>query len=88
MPLGYEYYMDLNLNVEELGINWDLDSRDGGDHLNYHGAVKITDYMGKYLNSLNVLPNHKNDPKYNSWNQAYQLYENKILNKITSSSGN
>ena len=81
-------YMDLNLNVVELGINWELDSRDGGDHLNYYGAVKITDYMGKYLNSLNVLPNHKNDHKYNSWNQAYQFYENKILNKIISSSGN
>ena len=74
-------YLDLNLIVDELGIDWSQDSRDGGDHLNYYGAVKITDYMGKYLNNLNILPNHKNDAKYDGWNKAYEKYEKKILNK-------
>ena len=74
-------YLDLNMYVEELGIDWKNDSRDGGDHLNYYGAVKVTDYMGDYLYNLNILPNHKGDAKYSSWEKAYELYENKILNK-------
>ena len=73
-------YLDLNLIVDDLGIDWNLDSRDGGDHLNYNGAVKITDYMGTYLYNLNILPNHKDDAKYDSWNKSYELYERKILN--------
>lgn len=73
-------YLDLNLIVDDLGIDWNLDSRDGGDHLNYNGAVKITEYMGTYLYNLNILPNHKDDAKYDSWNKSYELYERKILN--------
>ncbi len=78
-------YLDLNLLVNELGIDWDHDSRDGGDHLNYYGAVKVTQFMGKYLYDLNILPNHKGDSKYDSWNKAYEKYEQKILNKSISS---
>lgn len=74
-------YLDLNLLVNELGIDWEQDSRDGGDHLNYYGAVKITEFMGKYLYDLNILPNHKGDAKYDGWNKAYEKYENKILSK-------
>ena len=39
---------------DELGIDWNFDSRDGGDHLNYYGALKITDYMGNYLYNLKI----------------------------------
>lgn len=71
-------YLDLNLEAENIGIDWNVDSRDGGDHLNYFGAVKVTEYMGNYLNNLNILKNHKNDKKYDSWNKAYQKYLEKV----------
>lgn len=34
-------YLDLNLNTEELGIDWNLDTLDGGDHLNYTVVRKL-----------------------------------------------
>lgn len=71
-------YLDLNLETTNIGIDWNIDSRDGGDHLNYYGAVKVTEYMGKYLNSLNILVSHKGDIKYNSWDKAYQKYLDKV----------
>ena len=42
-------YLDLNLNTEELGIDWNLDTLDGGDHLNYTGCQKATAYLQRYM---------------------------------------
>ena len=66
-------YIDLNL--ENIGIDWQYDTRDQGDHLNYQGALKVTSYMGNYLNNLHLLENHLTDPYYANWNVAYQKYE-------------
>lgn len=75
-------YLDLNLKSDLIGIDWEKDSRDGGDHLNFYGALKVTEFIGEYLNGLHVLPNHKNDDDFDSWNKSYEFYKNKILDKI------
>ncbi len=61
-------YIDLNL-IKKVNINWDKDTRDKGDHLNYYGAVKVTNYLGEYLNNLNILEDHRGEEGYNSWNK-------------------
>jgi len=38
-------YIDFNMLQEEIGINWSIDTCDGGDHMNARGAEKITDYL-------------------------------------------
>jgi hypothetical protein len=30
----------MNLSIEEMNLNWNEDSKDGGDHLNLKGAKK------------------------------------------------
>lgn len=42
-------YLDFNLMRDEIGLDWSTDTMDGGDHINYNGTVKITNYMMKYL---------------------------------------
>ncbi|MBQ0058438.1 MAG: hypothetical protein KBS83_00545 [Lachnospiraceae bacterium] len=42
-------YVDLNNLLDDVGINWQEDTMDGGDHVNQNGARKVTDYMGRYL---------------------------------------
>lgn len=71
-------FIDLNLKIDELNIDWTVDSRDRGDHLNYTGALKVTKYMTDYFSENENLPDHRNDEKYNYWNILYDKYKNKI----------
>lgn len=70
-------FIDFNLE-ESINIDWDKDTFDKGDHLNYTGAHKVTKYLGKYLNDNYDLPNHRNDNAYSSWETALTTYLKKI----------
>lgn len=68
-------YVDLNEHVEEMGINWDDDSNDGGDHMNYFGCVKSTDFLGNYLKENTDLPDHRGDGDYSDWDSELVTYD-------------
>ena len=67
-------YVDLNLLNEEISIDWNYDTRDKGDHLNYYGAVKTTKYLGEYLKANYSLPDRRNDGDYSGWNETLERY--------------
>ena len=70
-------YIDMNLCLDEIGINWQTDSADHGDHLNISGAVKVTNYLGKYLAEKYTLPDHRKQKTFASWTKEYEIYDNK-----------
>ena len=67
-------YVDFNLLTDELQIDWEKDTMDGGDHLNMDGALKVTAYMGQYLAENTQLLDRRGDTKYNSWSDLYTEY--------------
>lgn len=71
-------FLDFNMLKDEININWETDTRDKGDHLNQLGAVKVTKYLGKYLNDKNILTNHKNDERFSKWNENLSKYKDMI----------
>lgn len=71
-------YLDLNLLTDELGINWETDTKDEGDHLNYFGAVKVSTYLGNYLKENYALPDHRGDKTYASWDDCLKRYQQQV----------
>lgn len=45
---GVDYYNFIPLE-DEIGLDWNTDTYDGGVHLNVYGAEKLTSYFGKIL---------------------------------------
>ncbi len=74
-------YVDMNLKAEEIGMDWSKDSYDGGDHLNIHGAQKVTAYLGKYLKENYGLPDRRNDAAYSSWNTLAEKFDTEVKQK-------
>lgn len=42
-------FIDYNLLPDEIGIDWDTDTRDGGEHLNNSGSLKVCTHLCRYL---------------------------------------
>lgn len=67
-------YIDLNID-NTIDIDWQTDTSDKGDHLNFQGAKKESIYLGKYLKEKYNLPDHRNDINYSEWTRNILEYE-------------
>lgn len=67
-------YVDLNMKFRDIGIDWNQDSYDRGDHLNISGARKVTAYIGQYLADNYDLPDRRNDDGWREWDNLAREY--------------
>jgi hypothetical protein len=70
--------LDLNELKEELNIDLQTETGDKGDHVNYKGAIKVTNYLGKWLKDKNILENHKDDQNYDKWNKDLEEFKKNV----------
>lgn len=70
-------YIDINLQEDEVGMNWSLDLSDYVHH-NIIGAKKWTDYLGKYLSDNFEFEDRREDTAYVEYAQEGERY-NKLL---------
>lgn len=75
-------YIDMNLCIEEIGIDWSTDTLDKGDHLNLSGAERVTEYLGRYLADNYCLTDHREDTTYSQWAEVSREYEKKATEKL------
>lgn len=61
-------YLDFN-TLEDFEINYQKDFRDKGNHMNYYGAKKITNYIGKYINKnyADIIDDKRKNDDYSYW---------------------
>lgn len=57
---------------KEIGIDFNNDFRDGGDHLNFNGSRKLCHNLGEKLQTKYNLTDHRNDSSYKDWNELYE----------------
>ena len=74
-------FIDFNVDHYDTGFDWLTDSRDGGNHLNFSGATKMTNYMGRYLDQHYNLPDHRDNEEYNYWNDDYDMFMKTYVKK-------
>ncbi|MBQ7615113.1 MAG: hypothetical protein IJU77_08700 [Butyrivibrio sp.] len=60
-----------NYDYDKIGLDFEKDFMDNS-HLNYTGAGKFTEYLGKELKSRFKLTDHRGDPAYDSWEVNYR----------------
>lgn len=75
-------YIDMNLITDEIGINWNTDTLDKGDHLNLSGAEKVTEYLGRYLSENYSLTDHREDAAFDQWAKVAAEYDEKATQKL------
>ena len=75
-------FLDLNTAHEQVAIDWNTDTRDKGDHLNYFGAQKATNVLGTYLADTGLLPSHKDDPAYADWNKQSDAFSRTVTDAL------
>ena len=67
-------FLDGNRMPEEIPIDWNRDTPDRGDHLNYYGACKVTDFFTGLLTETNLFPDKRQDPAYSDWNRCLDQF--------------
>lgn len=69
-------FLDMNLaeHADAIGIDWQTDTHDGGNHLNHFGAVKATRYLGGWIKANFELPDRRGDGQYSDWEDDLKKY--------------
>lgn len=74
--LTYINFLDLQ---DEMGLDWQTDTYDGGLHLNLSGAEKMSDYMGNMLVDEFHIPDRRGeDALENYWSEVEDRYNKEI----------
>ncbi len=77
-------------NIEEIGIDWNVDTYDTGLHLNVYGAEKMSRYFGKLLTEQCGLSDRRGEEALSeAWAEKVAVYnERKATMEAQSASGN
>ena len=74
-------YINFLHEFDDVKINFNEDFYDW-THMNYWGNLEMTNYLGKYISENYNIKDRRNDAAYKSWEDAYLVYENYILQSL------
>lgn len=69
---GFQF-LNTNLYLEEMGIDYATDFYNK-NHVNCFGAEKYTAFLEKFISENYVLPDHRGEAAYNSWDHDLERF--------------
>lgn len=69
--------LDFNQHIDEIELDFSTDFYDYGGHVNALGEGKCTEFLRQYLDSHYELPDRRSVQGYESWDSAWELYQQK-----------
>lgn len=63
-------------------VDYAVDCFDADPHLNLSGSLKMTSYLGSYIQAHYDLPDHRGEARYARWNGDLDAYKDKKLRAI------
>lgn len=70
-------FIDFNDGSTGVTIDWSVDTRDGGKHLNSAAAKRVTLAVGDFIRDNYGLTDNRNNEAYKQWDSDYKLYVRK-----------
>ena len=80
-------FSSTNYDYDEIGLDFETDFYDGS-HLNYWGALKFTEYLGKQLHERFTLQDHRGEAGYETWEENYQAIAAYVAEQMAGSDDN
>ncbi len=74
--------VDLRDHIDELNLDYKADFYNA-EHTNIHGAIKITDFISKYLIENYGFVDKRGNAEYSDWDKAYEKYYDKIKEHLS-----
>lgn len=75
------YFYNFLDDVDEIGIDYQTDTYDGGLHLNLSGATKLTGFFGEILAQEHGMEDHREDPAIAAiYEEKLKQYDEEIKN--------
>lgn len=69
-------YLNLIEKADEIGLDFNRDTYDGGLHMNVYGAEKLSVYLGQYLKEQYQLPDRRSDAVFaEAWKEKAAYYD-------------
>ena len=65
----------LDLNFEDIALNWTTDTADGGQHMNESGSRKVSLFLSQWLKRNYDFNEVRNESWDRSWDVQRQLYD-------------
>ncbi|WP_331836315.1 SGNH/GDSL hydrolase family protein [Erysipelothrix piscisicarius] len=71
-------FLDLNLEADSIGMNWQEDTYDKGDHLNLKGAEKVTKRLIEYIAQNYNIKSDTDEAERALWQKDFDAFIQQI----------
>lgn len=71
-------YIDGNLVLDEIGIDWSTDLQGTDGHINHSGITKFTIYVENFVEENYSIPDRRGDDRYRVYEDGIKWLENEI----------